>query len=81
MTFEVGKFYKTQNGSKVRFIEVDCAGDCVFQVIEGGHGNPAFCGEAAGEDYYVLPDGRVLRSMCVEEDVFGMDIIEPWEGE
>ena len=62
--FRIGKFYKTKNGSKVRYCSTD---DLVstFQVVIG-------CGEwQPGDVFYTQANGLGW--------VVGMDIVGPWQ--
>lgn len=62
MKFEVGKFYRTRNGSKVRLVDKDRGSGLVFEVI------------GSGSRFFSRSDGRYYGGRGVHP----LDVVEPW---
>lgn len=68
MTFEVGKFYKTQNGSKVECKRL--VGNLLFFTVIGGKSD-------------TFSFASSLRGRCIFPADWSklFDVVGPWEGE
>lgn len=83
--FEVDKFYKTKNRSKVIcVIGPDTHGDFCMKVISGGHGVFIRPGKQSDETYWVTSEGKynhnpIMYLNVLTDKLHGMDIVGPWE--
>ena len=82
--FQIGKFYKTKNGSKVVCHGgPDKDGDFIMLVVSGGHDVSDRAGKSIGGYYWVTSEGKYPDSGAHRSDIshklHGMDVTGPWE--
>ncbi len=82
MNFEVGKEYRTKNGSRVCYSGRSTHGHHSFRVLEGGHGIDRYLGAMAGETYTIHKSGDLwverMPVLPVEPALAGMRLAMEW---
>lgn len=82
MNFEVGKEYRTKNGSRVCYAGLAAHGHHFFRVLEGGHGIDRYLGSRAGEVYAIHKSGVLwierMPGVPVEPALAGMRLAMEW---
>ncbi len=82
MNFEVGKEYRTKNGSRVCYAGLASHGHHFFRVLEGGHGIDRYGGGMVGETYTIHKSGVLwierMPGVPVEPALAGMRLAMEW---